>query len=81
MLTKLTAEDGYTGLRSYSTASSPIESSHIELSIERLDDGEVSPFCHDVVVGDDVELRGPLGGHFIRRGFRNQTYIRLASES
>jgi ferredoxin-NADP reductase len=65
---KLTAEDGYTTLRSYSIASSPIESSRIELSIERLDDGEVSPFFHDVVVvGDDVELRGPLGGHFILR--------------
>ena len=65
---KLTAEDGYTALRSYSIASSPIESSRIELSIDRLDDGEVSPFFHDVViVGDDVELRGPLGGHFILR--------------
>ena len=65
---KLTAEDGYTALRSYSIASSPVETSRIELSIERLDDGEVSPFFHDVVVvGDDVEMRGPLGGHFILR--------------
>jgi ferredoxin-NADP reductase len=65
---KLTAEDGYTALRSYSIASSPVETSRIELSIERLDDGEVSPFFHDVVVvGDDVEIRGPLGGHFILR--------------
>jgi ferredoxin-NADP reductase len=65
---KLTAEDGYTALRSYSIASSPIETSRIELSIERLDDGEVSPFFHDiVVVGDDVEIRGPLVGHFVLR--------------
>jgi ferredoxin-NADP reductase len=65
---RLTAEDGYTALRSYSIASSPAETSRIELSVERLDDGEVSPFFHDVVVvGDDVELRGPLGGYFILR--------------
>jgi ferredoxin-NADP reductase len=65
---RLTAEDGYTALRSYSIASSPVETSRIELSIERLDDGEVSPFFHDiVVVGDEVEIRGPLGGHFILR--------------
>ncbi len=65
---RLTAEDGYTALRSYSIASSPVETSRIELSIERLDNGEVSPFFHDtVVVGDVVEMRGPLGGHFILR--------------
>jgi ferredoxin-NADP reductase len=63
---KLTAEDGYTALRSYSIASAPSNTGRIELAIERLDDGEVSPFFHDVVVvGDEVELRGPLGGHFI----------------
>jgi glycine betaine catabolism B len=63
---RLTAEDGYTAMRSYSIASSAMDISRIELSIERLDDGEVSPFFHDVViVGDDVEIRGPLGGHFI----------------
>ena len=62
---RLTAENGYTAMRSYSIASSPVDSCQIELSIERLADGEVSPFFHDVVrEGDDVELRGPLGGHF-----------------
>jgi ferredoxin-NADP reductase len=62
---RLTAENGYVAMRSYSIGSSPSDASHIELSIERLTDGEVSPFFHDVVaVGDDVELRGPLGGHF-----------------
>jgi ferredoxin-NADP reductase len=63
---KLTAENGYTAMRSYSIGSSPADSRQIELAIERLADGEVSSFFHDVVaVGDDVELRGPLGGHFI----------------
>jgi ferredoxin-NADP reductase len=62
---RLTAENGYTALRSYSIGSSPSNIHQIELSIERLADGEVSPFFHDVVVvGDKVELRGPLGGHF-----------------
>ncbi|HZD51267.1 MAG TPA: FAD-binding oxidoreductase [Silvibacterium sp.] len=62
---RLTAENGYTAMRSYSIGSSPADNRLVELSIERLADGEVSPFFHDVVaVGDDVELRGPLGGHF-----------------
>jgi ferredoxin-NADP reductase len=65
---KLTAEDGYIALRSYSIASPPGDTGHIELAIERLDEGEVSTFFHDViVVGDEVEIRGPLGGHFILR--------------
>ncbi|TPI48679.1 oxidoreductase [Mesorhizobium sp. B2-9-1] len=61
---RLTAQDGYQARRSYSIASAP--GGGIELAIERLDDGEVSPFFHDVAaVGDEIELRGPLGGHFI----------------
>lgn len=63
---RLTAPDGYQARRSYSIASAPEEGADIELAIERLDDGEVSPFFHDVAeVGDKIELRGPLGGHFI----------------
>ncbi|TGU70943.1 oxidoreductase, partial [Mesorhizobium sp. M00.F.Ca.ET.186.01.1.1] len=47
-------------------ASAPEAGAGIELAIERLDDGEVSPFFHDVAeIGDEIELRGPLGGHFI----------------
>jgi ferredoxin-NADP reductase len=62
---RLTAEGGYVAMRSYSIGSSPSDPRHIELAIERLDNGEVSTFFHDaVVVGDEVELRGPLGGHF-----------------
>lgn len=62
---RLTAEDGYSAQRSYSIASAP-SAPHIELMIEKLDDGEVSPYFHDVAqAGDTIEVRGPLGGHFI----------------
>jgi len=63
---RLTAPDGYTAQRSYSIASAPEAGDDIELAIERLDDGEVSPFFHEVAaVGDEIEMKGPLGGHFI----------------
>jgi ferredoxin-NADP reductase len=61
---RLTAEDGYQAERSYSLASAPGEAP--ALTIERLDDGEVSPyFVDDVVPGDRFELRGPIGGWFV----------------
>jgi ferredoxin-NADP reductase len=63
---RLTAADGYRAIRSYSMGSAPDKSGQIELAIECLDDGEVSPFFHEVTtIGDEIELRGPLGGHFI----------------
>jgi len=63
---RLTAPGGYQAERSYSIASAPGLQPGIELAIERLDDGEVSPFFHDVAsVGDAIELRGPIGGHFV----------------
>jgi ferredoxin-NADP reductase len=63
---RLTAPDGYRAMRSYSIASPPDDRTRLELAIELLDDGEVSPFFHDVVaVGDTIELRGPLGGYFL----------------
>ena len=63
---RLVAPDGYQAQRSYSIASAPEHSERIELAVERLEDGEVSSFFHDVVqVGDEIELRGPLGGHFV----------------
>ena len=66
---RLTAPDGYVAMRSYSIASAPDSTDVIELAIERLPDGEVSPFFHDVAQpGDEIELRGPLGGHFIWPG-------------
>jgi ferredoxin-NADP reductase len=62
---RLTAEDGYQAQRSYSIASAP-GAGEIELAIERLEDGEVSPFFHDVAAtGDEIELRGPIGGYFV----------------
>jgi ferredoxin-NADP reductase len=63
---RLTAPDGYTASRSYSVASAPDDSGEIELTVERLEDGEVSGYLHDVVVaGDDLEVRGPIGGWFV----------------
>jgi ferredoxin-NADP reductase len=63
---RLTAPNQYQAMRSYSIGSSPEDNSRIELAIERLEGGEVSPFFHDVVeIGDQIELRGPLGGHFV----------------
>ena len=65
---RLTAPDGYQAQRSYSIASAP-GSEIIELAIERLEDGEVSPYFHDIArPGDAIEVRGPIGGHFIWRG-------------
>jgi ferredoxin-NADP reductase len=66
---RLTAPDGYTASRSYSVASAPDDSGEIELTVERLQDGEVSTFLHDdVVVGDELEVRGPIGGFFVWDG-------------
>ncbi len=66
---RLTAPDGYTASRSYSVASAPDDTGEIELTVERLPDGEVSEFVHDVVVpGDELELRGPIGGFFTWTG-------------
>jgi ferredoxin-NADP reductase len=61
---RLTAEDGYQAQRSYSIASAP-EDERLVLTVERLDDGEVSPYLTDVLMaGDKLELRGPIGGYF-----------------
>jgi ferredoxin-NADP reductase len=61
---RLTAEDGYQAQRSYSLASAP-EDGQLVLTIERLEDGEVSPYLvGELRVGDELELRGPIGGYF-----------------
>lgn len=63
---RLTAPDGYQAERSYSIASAPEAGGPFELVIELLDDGEVSPYFHEIAeVGDDIEIRGPVGGHFV----------------
>jgi ferredoxin-NADP reductase len=62
---RLTAEDGYQAQRSYSIASAP-DGSRVVLTVERLDDGEVSPYLTDELrPGDQIELRGPVGGYFV----------------
>ena len=62
---RLVADDGYQAQRSYSIASAP-ENPRVELTIERLDDGEVSPYLCDVLhAGDGLEVRGPIGGYFV----------------
>ena len=61
---RLTAEDGYQAERSYSIASAP-EDGEVALTVERLDDGEVSPYSPTSSGGDQLELRGPIGGYFV----------------
>jgi ferredoxin-NADP reductase len=64
---RLTAEDGYQAQRSYSVASAP-EDPRLALTVERIDDGEVSPYLTgELRIGDELELRGPIGGHFTWR--------------
>ena len=66
---RLTAPDGYTASRSYSIASPPDNAPELDFTVERLDDGEVSGFLHDVVQpGDELEVRGPIGGWFVWEG-------------
>jgi ferredoxin-NADP reductase len=63
---RLTAPDGYRAQRNYSIANPPEDSGLIELAIERLDNGEVSGFFHEIAMaGDEIEIKAPLGGHFI----------------
>ena len=62
---RLTAEDGYQAQRSYSIASAP-DGTRVELTVERIDDGEVSPYLtEELRTGDEIELRGPIGGYFV----------------
>jgi ferredoxin-NADP reductase len=62
---RLTAPDGYTATRSYSIASAS-PGTRVQLAVDKLPDGEVSPYLvDDVIVGDEIELRGPLGGWFV----------------
>jgi ferredoxin-NADP reductase len=63
---RLTASDGYCAVRSYSIASAPNPEKRVEITVERLPDGEVSPYLtQELAVGDRLELRGPIGGWFV----------------
>jgi ferredoxin-NADP reductase len=65
---RLTAPDGYSAVRSYSIASAPSSDGRVEITVERLPNGEVSPYLtQEVMVGDELELRGPIGGWFVWR--------------
>ncbi|HSI47643.1 MAG TPA: ferredoxin reductase [Ideonella sp.] len=78
---RLVAEDGYEARRSYSIASAP-GAARLELLIERLDNGEVSPYFHEVTVaGDVLELRGPIGGHFVWRASQPGPLLLVAGGS
>jgi ferredoxin-NADP reductase len=78
---RLTAEDGYQSQRSYSIASAP-EDSRLELTVERLADGEVSPYLVDELrVGDKLELRGPIGGYFVWRAVDDRPLLLIAGGS
>jgi ferredoxin-NADP reductase len=63
---RLTAEDGYQAQRSYSIASPPEQVGEIALTVELIEEGEVSAYLHEgVAVGDPLEVRGPIGGYFV----------------
>ncbi|MET9992665.1 ferredoxin reductase [Streptomyces mutabilis] len=71
LMLRLTAEDGYVAQRHYSLASAPDDSGHIELTLDRVEDGEVSGWFHRVArPGDRIEVRGPLSGFFAWPGDR-----------
>jgi len=81
---RLTAEDGYRAQRSYSIASAwpPAGDGKVELTVQRLDDGEVSPYLTDgLEVGDQLELRGPVGGWFVWREKQTAPVLLLAGGS
>jgi ferredoxin-NADP reductase len=78
---RLTSADGYSAVRSYSIANAP-EGDLVELTVERLADGEVSPYLtQDLAVGDSVEVRGPLGGWFVWRARQTESVQLIAGGS
>ena len=79
---RLTAEDGYQAQRSYSIASAPERDGEIDLTIERIEDGEVSTYLHDVLVpGDRIEVRGPIGGYFVWEAGMDEPLLLIAGGS
>ena len=79
---RLTAEDGYQTQRSYSIASEPEREGEVEITVERINDGEVSTYLHDVLVpGDRIEARGPIGGYFVWEATMNEPLLLIAGGS
>ena len=79
---RLTAPDGYAAVRSYSIASAPNSEGRIEITVERLPTGEVSPYLtQELRVGDEFELRGPTGGWFVWRSDQTEPIQLIAGGS
>jgi ferredoxin-NADP reductase len=79
---RLTAEDGYQTQRSYSIASEPEREGEVDITVERINDGEVSTYLHDVVrPGDRIEVRGPIGGYFVWEATMNEPLLLIAGGS
>src|ERR1700752_5497640 len=79
---RLTAEDGYQTQRSYSIASEPERDGEVDITVERINDGEVSTYLHDVLVpGDRIEARGPIGGYFVWEAMMTGPLLLIAGGS
>jgi ferredoxin-NADP reductase len=79
---RLTASDGYSAARSYSIANAPNSEMRVELTVERLPDGEVSPYLtQELAVGDQLEIRGPVGGWFVWQPHQTEPIQLLAGGS
>ena len=79
---RFTAADGYQVQRSYSIASEPEREGEIDITVERINDGEVSPYLHDILVpGDRIEARGPIGGYFVWDASMNDPLLLIAGGS
>ena len=79
---RLTAPDGYQAQRSYSIATAPGMEGEVDLTVERIEDGEVSVYMHDILVpGDLLEVRGPIGGYFVWDGSGDNPLLLVAGGS
>ena len=79
---RLTAEDGYQTQRSYSIASEPEREGLVDITVERINDGEVSTYLHDVLIkGDLIEARGPIGGYFVWEATMTDPLLLIAGGS
>ena len=79
---RLTAEDGYQAQRSYSIASEPEREGEVDITVERIEDGEVSTYLHDVLTpGDRIEARGPIGGYFVWEAAMAEPLLLIAGGS
>src|SRR5574342_864453 len=79
---RLTAEDGYQAQRSYSIASEPEREGEVDITVERINDGEVATYLHDVLVpGDRIEARGPIGGYFVWEATITEPLLLIAGGS